>query len=69
MGTFTEKTQMKCYKRCHFIRVHKICLDKIDLQRKKYKIVLEIITCDPSMYTMDHPNFIICSFIENSEMG
>ena len=26
----------------------------------------KIITCDPSIYTMDHPAFIVCSFTENS---
>ena len=26
----------------------------------------KIITCDPSIYTMDHPAFIVSSFIENS---
>ena len=29
-------------------------------------IFLKIITCDPSIYTMDHPDFIVCSFMENS---
>ena len=23
-------------------------------------------TCDPSICTMDHPNFIVCRFMENS---
>ena len=23
-------------------------------------------TCDPSVLTMDHPGFIVCSFMENS---
>ena len=27
---------------------------------------LEIITSDPSIYTMDHPDVIVCSFMENS---
>ena len=27
---------------------------------------LEIINCDPSIYTKDHPDFIVCSFIEYS---
>ena len=27
---------------------------------------LKIITCDLSIYTMDHPDFIVCSFMENS---
>ena len=26
----------------------------------------EIITCDPLLYTMDNPDFIVCSFMENS---
>ena len=26
--------------------------------------VFEIITCDASIYTMDHPDFIACSFME-----
>ena len=31
-----------------------------DLQRKTYThFYLEIITCDPSIYTMDHPKFIV----------
>ena len=30
-----------------------------DLQRKKYIFYLEIITCDPSIYTMDHSKFIV----------
>ena len=27
---------------------------------------LKIINCDPSTYIMDHPDFIVCSFVENS---
>ena len=27
---------------------------------------LEIIICDPSEYTMDHPDLIVYSFMENS---
>ena len=26
----------------------------------------EIITCDPSIYTMDHSDFTVCVFMENS---
>ena len=33
---------------------------------KEIQYILEIITCDPSIYTMDHPDFIACSFMENS---
>ena len=34
------------------------------LQRKNCNIYFEIITCDPSMYTMDHSDLIVCSFME-----
>ena len=34
-------------------------------QEKKFNICLEIITCEPSIYIMDHPDFIVCSFMEN----
>ena len=33
---------------------------------KEIQIVLVIITCEPLIYTMDHPNFIVCSFMGNS---
>ena len=33
--------------------------------RERNTICLEIITCDPSIYTMDHPDFIVCNFMEN----
>ena len=49
-----------------FYHVCTVCEDKNYLQRKKYNIFLEIITCDPSIDTMDHPDFIACSFMENS---
>ena len=32
----------------------------------QYIVFLEIITLDPSIYTMDHSDFIVCSFMENS---
>ena len=41
-------------------------LNKIKLHRKKYNIFWEIITCDPSIYTIDHPDFIVCTFMEFS---
>ena len=33
---------------------------------KEIQYILEIITCDLSIYTMDHPDFIVCSFMEKS---
>ena len=50
----------------HYIRVCTICQDKINLQRKKYTILGEIITCDPSKHTMDHSDYLVCSFMETS---
>ena len=50
----------------HFIRVCTVCKDKINLQRKKYNIFLEIITCDPSTFTMDHPGLTGSNFMRNS---
>ena len=38
--------------------LHCFLLDKIDLQTKKYNIYGEIITSDPSIYRMDHSNFM-----------
>ena len=32
----------------------------------KYNIFLEIIICDPLIYTLDHPDLIVCSFMGNS---
>ena len=34
----------------------------------KYNITMyfEILTCHPSLYSMDHPVFIVCSFMEIS---
>ena len=32
----------------------------------KYNIFLEIITCDPSINTMHHPDLIECRFMGNS---
>ena len=32
-----------------FIRVCTVCLDKSNLQRNNYNLVLEILTCDPSI--------------------
>ena len=35
-------------------------------QRKKIQYFFDIITYDPCVYAMDHPDFIVCSFMENS---
>ena len=34
-------------------------------QRKKY-IFMEIRTCDPSIYTMDHPDLTVSNFMEHT---
>ena len=37
------------------------------LGQERNIIFLEIINCDPSVYTMDHPDFInVCRLMENS---
>ena len=33
---------------------------------RKIQYFQEIITYDPLVYTMEHPDFIVCSFLENS---
>ena len=33
---------------------------------KEIQYFFETITCCPSLCTMDHPDFSVCSFIENS---
>ena len=58
------KTQMKCRKMRQFIRVLTVCQDKIDVQWKKCK--KKCLNCEPSIYTMDHSAFIVCSFMEIS---
>ena len=53
----------------HLVQVCNVCLNKVDLHRKKYTLSLEYIvciTCDRSIYRMDLPDFIVCSFMENS---
>ena len=46
----------------HIKRQSKITEAKYSLAR----VVMEIITChsDPSIYTMDHPDVIVCSFMK-----
>ena len=52
----------------HFTRVCTVCLDKIDLLRKKY---FSIMICNSSIYTMDHPDvnyypdLNVLNFMEN----
>ena len=50
----------------HFIRVCTVCLDKTTLQKKKYNIIWKIIPCDPFIYSMDHPKFIVSNQNEES---
>ena len=35
-------------------------------REKKNNIILEILTCDPSVYTMDHPDLNVSNFMEKS---
>ena len=54
--------QLGCMKIVHHAAFHQglHCLPKY---WKKYTIFLEIITCDPSIYTMDDPDLIVCIFL------
>ena len=36
------------------------------LYRKKYNIIMKIVACDLSIYTMDHPKFIVSNQKEES---
>ena len=36
------------------------------LRREKMQHFSEIITCDPSIYVMDHPGLTVLNFMENS---
>ena len=38
-------------------------------QKGSYNLYLEIITCDPSMYTMDHPKSVVPNQKEESING
>ena len=42
----------------HFICVYTFCIDKSEFQRQ-IQFYLEIIMCDPSVYTLGHPKFIV----------
>ena len=43
------------------------CLIRQNLSsEKELQYVLEIITCDPLISTMDHPDLLVCCFMENS---
>ena len=50
----------------HNATFHQVLHCSLSLNRstKKYTIFLEIITCDHSKYTMEHPDFVLCSFME-----
>ena len=49
-----------------FISIYTVCLGKLDPQGKKCNIILDSITCDPSIYTMDRPDLTVLSFTGNS---
>ena len=52
-------------KMSHFTMFCTVCLDKINLQRKKYNIFLKIMTCNPSIYTIDHPDLTVSNVMGN----
>ena len=48
--------------------LHNLLWQKLSSE-KKYIFYLEIITCDPSLYTMDHPKFNLSNQKEESIKG
>ena len=50
----------------HYVAFHQSLLRQNQSSKKEIQYFLEIITCDPSLCIMDHPDFIVCSFMENS---
>ena len=70
----TVKIKIKCSRMLHFIRVCPVCLRQNQslentTQNQPLEIMqysLEITICNPSIYTMDHPDFPVSNFIENS---
>ena len=55
----TVKTQVKYCILWHFIRVYTVYhARQNNLLKRKTQFYLEIITCDPSIYTLDHSKFL-----------
>ena len=50
----------------HNAAFHQGLLRQNQSSKKEIQYFLEIITFDPSIYTMNHPEFIVCRFMENS---
>ena len=44
--------------------LHYLLIQKKQSSEKKIQFYLEIITCDPSIYTMKHPKFIVSYQVE-----
>ena len=49
----------------HFIRDYTVYYDK-QSSEKVYNFYWEIVNCDPSIYTMEHPKFIVSNLEEES---
>ena len=57
----TVKTQPKCCIMRHSIRVYIVCLKKLIFRERN--VVFGILTYDPSIYTMDHPDLTVSNFM------
>ena len=55
-----SKTLVKCHIRRHFISV---CIFLVRSE-KEIQYFLKIITLDTSVYTKDHPSFIVCNIVD-----
>ena len=67
MGTFanSEDPDKMLHNATFYQGLHSLLLKTESIFRER-NIFLEIIPCGPSIYRMDHPGFIVCSFMENS---
>ena len=64
MGVFTNSTDPA--EMLHNAAFHQglYCLLRYNQSsEKRIQYFLEIITCDPSSYTLDHPHFILCRLV------
>ena len=66
MGTMTnsEDPNEMLHKAAFHQGLH--CLLKAVLRENKYNIVFVIITCNSSIYTMDHRDLTVSTFMENT---
>ena len=66
MGTFANNEDID--KMLHNVALHHglhCLLSQKQSSEQEIEFILKVITCDRSIYTMDNPDFIVYSFMEN----